>query len=148
MIFPYRDSRNSSESAWSLSQYFCSLYNNLTSTTTRFGKPMANSCFSSCPSPKPDLGDSVDFLTSGFTLLGMSTLLSVYACLRAMLKERRDLALENLALHQQLAVVKRSQRRLKIKQRDRLFWLALTNLVWLARSAGHRKTCHRRRLAS
>ena len=88
-----------------------------------------NSHADGCPSPKPDLGDSVDFLTSGFTLLGMRNLLSVYACLRAMLKERRDLALENLALRQQLAVLKRSQRRIKIKRRDRLFWVWLS-LTW------------------
>jgi len=55
-------------------------------------------------------------------------LLSVYVCLRAVLKERRDLALENLALRQQLAVLKRSQTRLKIKQRDRVFW------IWLSRT--------------
>ena len=54
--------------------------------------------------------------------------MSVYSCLRAMLKERRDLALENLALRQQLAVMKRLQARLKIKQRDRLFW------IWLSRT--------------
>jgi hypothetical protein len=42
-------------------------------------------------------------------------LLSVYVCLRAVLKERRDLARENLALRQQLAVLKRFQTRLKIK---------------------------------
>ena len=41
-------------------------------------------------------------------------LLSVYVCLRAVLKEQRDVALENLALRQQLAVLKRSQTRLKI----------------------------------
>lgn len=58
----------------------------------------------------------------------MRNLLSVCACLRAMLKERRDLALENLALRQQLAVLKRSPRRMKIKQRDRLFW------IWLSRA--------------
>jgi hypothetical protein len=34
-------------------------------------------------------------------------------------KERRDLSHENLALRQQLAVLKRSQTRLKIKQRKR-----------------------------
>ncbi|MCM3900750.1 MAG: hypothetical protein ND866_03515 [Pyrinomonadaceae bacterium] len=55
-------------------------------------------------------------------------LVSVYACLRAILKERRDLALENLALRQQLAVLKRSQTRLKIEQSDRLFW------IWLLRT--------------
>jgi len=45
-----------------------------------------------------------------------------------MLKERRELSLENLALRQQLAVLRRSQTRLKIKQRDRLFW------IWLLRT--------------
>ncbi len=55
-------------------------------------------------------------------------LLSVYVCLRAVLKERRDLSLENLALRQQLAVLKRSQTRLKITQRDRVFW------IWLSRT--------------
>ncbi len=52
----------------------------------------------------------------------------VYSCLQAMLKERRDLYLENLALRQQLAVLKRSQARLKIKRRNRLFW------IWLSRT--------------
>ena len=55
-------------------------------------------------------------------------LLSVYVCLRAVLRERRDLTLENLALRQQLAIHKRSQTRLKIKQQDRLFW------IWLSRT--------------
>jgi hypothetical protein len=52
----------------------------------------------------------------------------VSVCLRIMSKEGRDLALENLALRQQLAVLKRPQRRIKIKQRDRLFW------IWLSRT--------------
>src|ERR1700694_1817372 len=55
-------------------------------------------------------------------------LFSVYVCLRSFLKERRDLSLENLALRQQLAVLKRSQKRLKIKQQDRVFW------IWLSRT--------------
>ena len=55
-------------------------------------------------------------------------LLLVYVYLRAVLKERRDLSLENLALRQQLAVLKRSHTRLKIKRRDRVFW------IWLSRT--------------
>jgi hypothetical protein len=42
--------------------------------------------------------------------------------LRALLRSRRDLALENLLLRQQLAVALRSQRRPRLRQRDRLFW--------------------------
>src|SRR5256885_14597103 len=39
----------------------------------------------------------------------------------------RHLALENLALRQQLAVYKRTANRLKLRRSDRLFW------IWLAR---------------
>jgi hypothetical protein len=38
----------------------------------------------------------------------LARLFSVYVCLRSLLKERRDLALENLALRQQLVVLKPS----------------------------------------
>jgi putative transposase len=46
---------------------------------------------------------------------------------RSALEERRNLALENLALRQQLAVLKRTQKRPAIRDKDRLFW------VWLSR---------------
>jgi putative transposase len=55
-------------------------------------------------------------------------LASVYACVQIMFTERGDLALENLALRQQLSVLKRSQRKIKIARRDRLFW------IWLSRT--------------
>src|SRR5262249_35585724 len=54
-------------------------------------------------------------------------LLLLLAFLNSTLNERRDLALENLALRQQLTVLKRSGKRLAIKKKDRLFW------VWLSR---------------
>ncbi|MCI0390998.1 MAG: integrase core domain-containing protein [Acidobacteria bacterium] len=54
-------------------------------------------------------------------------LLLLLAFFNSILKERRDLALENLALRQQLAVLKRSGKRLVIKKKDRVFW------VWLSR---------------
>jgi putative transposase len=38
------------------------------------------------------------------------------------------LAIENLALRQQLAVMKKSIRRPKIRRRDRLFWVILSRL--------------------
>ncbi|MGH7320295.1 MAG: helix-turn-helix domain-containing protein [Candidatus Rokuibacteriota bacterium] len=41
----------------------------------------------------------------------------------------RQLALENLALRQQLAVYKRTAKRLKLGRRDRLFWVRLSR-VW------------------
>src|SRR5215475_2229281 len=54
-------------------------------------------------------------------------LILMSAFFNSILKERRDLALENLALRQQLVVLKRSGKRLAIKKKDRVFW------VWLSR---------------
>lgn len=55
----------------------------------------------------------------------------VYALLataRLSLRSRRELALENLALRQQLAVLKRSSKRPKLAKMDRAFWVALSRL--------------------
>ena len=52
---------------------------------------------------------------------------SLASSLCSSLKSRRDLALENLALRQQLAVLRRQVRRAKLTPADRLFW------VWLMR---------------
>jgi hypothetical protein len=38
---------------------------------------------------------------------------------------RRDLALENVALRQQLMVLRRRQGNVQLKDRDRLFWVGL-----------------------
>jgi putative transposase len=43
------------------------------------------------------------------------------------LKQRRELALENLALRQQLALFNRNQKRLQLRRTDRLFW------AWISR---------------
>ena len=42
---------------------------------------------------------------------------------RAMLVQRASLAIENLALRQQLAVYKQSVKRPKLRPRDRIFWV-------------------------
>jgi putative transposase len=49
--------------------------------------------------------------------------------LRAILASRRDLALENLALRQQLASYARRQKRPRLKPEERAFWVALAR-VW------------------
>src|SRR5215475_1460225 len=46
---------------------------------------------------------------------------------KASLSSQCNLALENLAIRQQLAILKRTQKRLTISTKDRLFW------VWLSR---------------
>ena len=47
--------------------------------------------------------------------------------LRTLLRDRAELAAENLALRQQLAVLERQSKRPRFRKRDRIFW------TWLAR---------------
>ena len=46
---------------------------------------------------------------------------------RALLKPTKELAVENLALRQQLAVLKQGNRRPRLRHADRIFW------VWMSR---------------
>jgi hypothetical protein len=50
------------------------------------------------------------------------------ATARSSLKAQRQLALENLALRQQLAIVQRKTKRPRLTQADRAFWVALCRL--------------------
>jgi YVTN family beta-propeller protein len=50
------------------------------------------------------------------------------ATARSSLNSRRELALENLALRQQLAIVQRKTKRPKLSNADRAFWVALCGL--------------------
>ncbi len=47
------------------------------------------------------------------------------ATARASLKLQRELALENLALRQQLAILHRKSKRPKLTKADRAFWVAV-----------------------
>ena len=59
----------------------------------------------------------------------MKTLLfGLLSFLRAILQPRTTLALENAALRQQLAVYQRSQRHVRLRSEDRLFWVLLRRL--------------------
>ena len=49
-----------------------------------------------------------------------------FVFLRAFFRERVELATENLALRQQLAIQQRSAKRPKLRRGDRIFW------VWLS----------------
>ncbi|MDH3727447.1 MAG: integrase core domain-containing protein [Myxococcales bacterium] len=55
-------------------------------------------------------------------------LYALLATARSSLKSRRELALENLALRQQLAIRKRKSKRPKLTKADRAFWVALCRL--------------------
>ena len=53
---------------------------------------------------------------------------ALYQLLRSLLVPRLVLVTENLALRQQLLVLRRSTNRLRLRHRDRLFWIALSQL--------------------
>jgi transposase InsO family protein len=59
-------------------------------------------------------------------------LYALLATARSFLKPQRELALENLALRHQLAVLRRKSKRPKLNNTDRAFWVALSRLwpVW------------------
>jgi putative transposase len=58
-----------------------------------------------------------------YTLIG-----ALFTCLRAALMSRAALALENAALHQQLAVCQRIRKRARLRPEDRAFWILLRRL--------------------
>jgi putative transposase len=55
-------------------------------------------------------------------------LYALLATARSSLKPQRELALKNLALRQQLAIVQRKTKRSKLSKADRAFWVALCGL--------------------
>ena len=58
----------------------------------------------------------------------METIIFTFLIMILIFKLNFRLAIENLALRQQLAVLKQSVRRPKIRKRDRLFWVILSRL--------------------
>ena len=60
--------------------------------------------------------------------MGRSAFLAMISGLKTFVVIRFRLALENLALRQQLAVLERSGKRPKLRQRDRVFWVLLSAL--------------------
>ena len=56
----------------------------------------------------------------------MLTILRLLLLIPTALRLRSELALENLALRQQLAVLNRRHRRPKLRKLDRFFWLLLS----------------------
>jgi putative transposase len=58
----------------------------------------------------------------------MSVCFLLYRLLRALLKPRLSLVAENLALRQQLVILRRNTSRPGLRNRDRLFWVVLLHL--------------------
>jgi hypothetical protein len=65
------------------------------------------------------------------SLRSKSLVLALLGTLRAALKARTDLVLENLALRQQLALLRRRSKRPRVGLLDRVFWMWLSQ--WWAR---------------
>ena len=59
----------------------------------------------------------------------LALLLTLLGTLRSALRTRAELALENLALRQQLATLRRSSPRSRLRLTDRAFWLGLSQ-IW------------------
>ena len=86
-----------------------------------------------CPSPTLCLlktsssAQSLMFPRSGSSppTLMRHLLYVLLATARASLKPQRELALENLALRQQLAILHRTSKRPKLTKADRAFWVAV-----------------------
>jgi hypothetical protein len=74
---------------------------------------------------------------------------ALIGALLAAMKPRACLVAENLALRQQLAIVRRTTPRPRLRPIDRAFW-ALLSRTWVAlgRCARNREACHGGRLAS
>ena len=59
----------------------------------------------------------------------MSVIQMVFALVRSLVRDRAQLAAENLALRQQLAVLREKTKRPSLRQRDRIFW-AILSRIW------------------
>lgn len=67
----------------------------------------------------------------------MSGLRHLVLLLRLFVEDRQRLALENVALRHQLAVLKRSVKRAKIHDSDRMFWILMKRMLAEWRDAVH-----------
>src|SRR5262245_22596351 len=75
--------------------------------------------------------------------------LFILSCLSAFFRSRYNLALEILALRQQLGVLKRKRPHPRLRIQDRIFWTLLRRLMaCMEPRPGYRQTRNRGRLAS
>ncbi|MCP4249296.1 MAG: transposase family protein [bacterium] len=65
----------------------------------------------------------------------MSLIQALLVWIRALLRDRTELATENLALRQQLAILEQHSKRPRLQKRDRIFW------AWLSRFWSNWRSC-------
>jgi hypothetical protein len=82
--------------------------------------------FTSCPSPLSYPGKIIDAGMVARHIRAMRHVFATVTAIRFALSARRDLLLEMLPLHHQVAVLARSNRR--FRPSDRLLWLVLRRL--------------------
>jgi hypothetical protein len=78
----------------------------------------------------------------------MEVLKVIFLVLRSLLVSRAALAVENLVLLQQLAVLQPRMKRPKLRTRDRLFWVCLSRIWTGWNSALERNAPNKRELES
>ena len=61
--------------------------------------------------------------------VAMGWIIQLLGLINGLLADRSRLALENVALRQQLAVLRRSVKRAKIEDSDRIFWILVRRLL-------------------
>ena len=90
-----------------------------------------------CASSKPHVPQkSYHFRPPPATVVGMhTTIMILVATLRETFPSRASLHLENLALRQQVAILKRERRRPWLQTLDRLFWAILFQIACPRHSA-------------
>jgi len=81
----------------------------------------------------PGRVETIDFsrLNAKHSAVMILTILRLLSLIPSALRLRSDLALENLALRQQLAILNRQLRRPRLRWSDRFFWLLLSR-SWLS----------------
>lgn len=71
---------------------------------------------------------------------------AIVVFLRALLRDRAELAAENLALRQQLAILEQRSKQPRLRKRDRIFWVWLSRLWGGWRNGSRRSRVHNRRI--
>ena len=97
-------------------------------TSVIVGHPFAKDQSGGCGSPKPNRAHSTrlsDMSRSGYAEPMVAWIIRVVRLLIVLASRHRSLALENLALRQQLALYRRTRPKPTMRWSDRLFWIGL-----------------------
>ena len=115
-----------SRSSWSINTWLvCATNENITDAAA------PNSNRSTCPSHKPDRIEAFDFFPGlpKHHAVMIDLVFRVVVAFAPAFKSQHQLVLENLALQQQVTMLKRSVKRPRIAASDRWFWIVFSRYV-------------------